>query len=141
MLLRTAKRVVLIALGTVLVGMVGALMGFLTLNVTLIVVFRSVLVIALLPVMTRALRIRDNSATDHVGRPDHQVLIAAGLAFFLNLAAWGGHALFGQLLIPVAVLAASLDFVVWMAVAIFGVRLGDRSRVRASLAPAPAPYA
>jgi hypothetical protein len=135
--LRTALRAVMIALATIFIGGLGVMMGIWSLSVTLTVVFRSLLVIALLPALTRSLRIRDRKAADEVGRPSQQVLIAAGIAFVLNVAAWGGHALFGQLLTPVGVLAILLDLVVWMAVATVGVRLGDRASAHASTAPIP----
>jgi len=137
MLLRTITRVVMITIGTVLIGMVGAMIGIWSLSVTLAVVLRSFLAIALLLVMTRTFRISDRRAADQADRPYQQVLITAALAYVLNLVSWGGHPLFGQLLISVTVLSALLDAVVWMAVAIVGVRLGDRARVHATVAPVP----
>lgn len=137
MVLRTAVRAVVIALATIVIGGLGVMMGIWSLSVTLTVVLRSLLVTALLPVVTRNLRIRDRMAADEVGRPSQQVLIAAGIAFVLNFAGWGGHVLFGELLIPVGVLAVLLDLVVWMAVATLGVRLGDRASVHAGTAPVP----
>ncbi|HYO20455.1 MAG TPA: hypothetical protein VES02_17520 [Dermatophilaceae bacterium] len=137
MLLRTGIRAVVIAIGTVFVGMLGAMIGIWSLDVTMTVVLRSFLAIALLLVMTRTYRISDRRADDQADRPYQQVLFAAGLAFVLSFAGWGGHPLFGQLLTSVSGLSALLDTVVWMAVAILGVRLGDRARVDATVAPVP----
>ena len=137
MVLRTAIRVVAIAVGSIFVGLVGAIVGILSVNVTLAVVLRSVLVIALVLAMTRAFRIRDRRAADLAGRPFQQVLIAAGLAYVVNISSWGGHTLFGQLMVPAGVSSALIDLVVWMAIAIVGVRLGDRVRVQAQAAPTP----
>lgn len=135
MLLRIFTRVVVITVGTVFIGMVGGMIGIWSLSATLAVVLRSFLSIALLLMMTRTFRISDRRAADQADRPYQQVLIAAGVAFVLNLASWGGQSLFGHLLIPVTVLSALLDAAVWMGVAIIGVRLGDRARVQAAVAP------
>jgi hypothetical protein len=135
--LRTAVRVALMAVATIFVGIVGAMVGIWSLSDTLAVLLRSFLVISLLLAMTRAFRVRDRSASDHAARPSQQVLAAAGLASVVNLVGWGGHSLFGQLLVPAGVFSALLDFVVWMAVAVVGVRLGDHARVQATVAAAP----
>lgn len=144
MVRRTAVRVLVIALGTLFVGFVGVLVGFAgswigiwSLSVTTVLVTRSILVIALLLALTRAFRIRDKGAADLAGRPSQLVLIAAGLAFVVNLAAWGGHALLGELLVPAGVMSALIDFVMWMAVAILGVLLGDRAQVHVKAGPVP----
>lgn len=142
MVLRTVWRVVVIAVGTIFVGLVGAMaiiynVHTLTKAINLAALIRTVLVLALVLAMTRAFRIRDSMAADHAGRPYQQVLVAAGLAYAVNISSWGGHTLFGQLLVPAGVFSALLDFVVWMAVAIVGVRLGDRARVQATAAPIP----
>jgi hypothetical protein len=137
MVRRTAVRVTVIAVGTSFVGIVGAMVGIWSLSATVAVLMRSFLVIALLLAMTRAFRVRDRRAADHAGRPSRQVLAAAGLAAVVNLAGWGGHSLFGQLLVSAGVLSAALDLVVWMAVAVVGVRLGDLARVQSTAAPIP----
>jgi len=137
MLLRSAVRVAAMAVGTTFVGVIGVLLGISGANVTTAVVMRTVLVVALVLAMTRAFRIRDRSAADHAARPLSQVLIAAGLAYLVNPFSWGGHTLFGQLLVSAGVFSAVIDFVVWMAVAISGVLLGQRARVKATATPTP----
>jgi hypothetical protein len=144
MVRRTAVRVLVIALGTLFVGFIGILVGFIgswigawSISITVVVVVRSALVMALLLALTRAFRIRDRGAADPAGRPSQLVLIAAGLAFAVNLAAWGGHVLLGELLVPAGVLSALIDFVMWMAVAILGVLLGDRARGHVKAGPVP----
>ena len=137
-------RVLVVALGTVFVGFIGVPVGFAgswigawSLSIAVVLVTRSVLVIALLLALTRAFRVRDKGAADPAGRPSQLVLIAAGLAFAVNLASWGGHVLLGELLVPAGVLSALIDFVMWMAVAILGVFLGDRARVHVKVGPVP----
>lgn len=78
--------------------------------------------------LTRVFRIRDKGAADPAGRPSQFVLIAAGLAFAVNVASWGGHVPLGELLVTAGVVSALIDFVMWMAVATLGVLLGDRAR-------------
>jgi uncharacterized membrane protein len=134
------------AVGTVFVGVAGAVAGLGSFNSTpgdshglviAIVVLRSVLVIALVTVMTWAFRVRDRRTVDHARRPSRQVLIVAGFAYVVNISSWGGHTLFGQLIVPAGVFSVLFDFVVWMAVAVAGVRLGDRARVTAKAAAVP----
>ena len=57
----------------------------------------------------------------------------------MNISSWDGHMLFGQLLVPAGVFSAVFDFVVWMGVAVVGVRLAGRAKVEAT--PAAIPYA
>jgi hypothetical protein len=137
MVLRSAARVVVIAVGSFIVGLIGVMVGISWVNVTLAIGLRTVLVLAVVLVMTRAFRISDRRADDHGVRPRQQVLIAAGLAYVVNISTWGGHTLFGQLLVPVGVFSAALDVVVWMAVAVAGVHLADRARVESTAAPIP----
>jgi hypothetical protein len=80
---------------------------------------------------------RDRRAADHASRPYQQVLIAAGLAYIVNISSWGGRTLLGQLWVPAGLPSAVVDFALWMAVAVVGVRLGDRARVQAKAAPIP----
>ena len=142
-MLRTTVRVVLIVVLTIFVGITATLMGFyssddLSVRFTNAVVMRSLFVMALLLVITRAFRIRDRQAADHAGRPYQMLLVAAGLPYVVSLAAWSGQALYGQLLLPEhGVASASIDFATWMAVAVAGVLLGDRARVKATVAPVP----
>jgi hypothetical protein len=146
MALRTALRVVAIAVGTLCVGIAGVLMGLggfagspgdVDGMVATMVLMRTVLALALLLVLTWAFRVRDRKAADHAGRPYQQVLVAAGLAYVVNVSSWNGHMLFGQLLVPVGVLSAAFDFVVWMGVAMVGVRLAERAKVQARAAAIP----
>lgn len=146
MVLRTVLRVVLIAVGTLFVGLAGILITFGTSasssgDVNSMVVSacltRSVLVAALLMAMTWTYRIRDRKAVDKASRPYKQVLLAAGIAYFVNFSSWYGHMLFGQLLVPAGLPSLLFDFVVWMAVAVVGVRLGDRAKVQAKVAAIP----
>lgn len=137
MVLRTALRVVVIAVATFVIGTIGALVGISKLDVTLGVVLRSVLVIALVLALTWAFRRSDMTADDHASRTHQQVLIAAGLAYVVDISSWGGHALFGQLLVPAGAFSALIDFLVWMAVAIGGVLLADHARVQSTAAPIP----
>lgn len=137
MILRTVVRVVAMTVGTAFVGLLGVVMGISSLSVTMAVVLRTFLVVALLLAMTRAFRIRDRSATDHPARLSSQVSIAAGLAYALNPFSWGGHTLFGQLLVSAGLFSTLIDAVAWMAVAFSGVLLADRARVPASIAPVP----
>jgi hypothetical protein len=137
MVQRTALRVVLIAVGTFLVGIAGALVGIWRLDLTIGVVLRTVLAIALLLAMTSAFRVSDRRAADSERRPGQQVLVAAGLAYALNLSSWGGRTLIGQMFFPAGVASALVDFLVWMVVAVVGVRLGDRARIRPTSVPMP----
>jgi hypothetical protein len=137
MVLRSAVRVVVIAVGTMFVGLVGAMTGISRLNVAMAVMMRTVLVMALVLALTRAFRVSDRRAVDHEGRLYPQVLMAGGLAYVVNISSWGGHTLFGQLLVPAGVFSALIDFVFWMVVAIAGVFLGERARVQANAAPIP----
>jgi len=137
MVLLTAIRVAAIAVGTTFVGLLGVVMGVTSLNVTMAVVLRTALVIALLLALTRAFRIRDRTTTVAVVRPPQLVLVAAGLGYLVNPFSWGGHTLFGQLLVSAGVFSALIDWVVWMAVAAAGVLLGERSRVKAAAATVP----
>jgi uncharacterized membrane protein len=148
MVLRTALRVVVIAVGTLFVGIAGVLMGFEGFSggaadvdglIAFAVLMRTVLVMALLMLLTWLFRLRDRKSTDHAGRTSRQVLIAAGLAYFVNFSSWDGHMLFGQLLVPAGVLSAVFDFVVWMGIAVVGVRLAERAKVQAT--PMAIPYA
>ena len=138
MVLRTVIRVVLIFVGTLFVGILGTGVGIVWPNITLATVLRSVFVIALVLAMTLNFRIRDKKAVDHAGRPDRQVLTAAGLACAANILAWGGQSLFGHLMAPAGVFCATIDFGVWMAVSVVRVRLGDRVRGQATVATTPA---
>ena len=143
MMLRTAVQVALIGIATTIVGIAGTVIGFYSTDdlsgiFTHAVVMRSVVVIVILLVMTRAFRISDRGAADHTGRPYQLVLVAAALSYALNLAVWSGQVLFGQLLVPEQhFFSAVLDTATWMAVALAGVLLGDRARVQATTAPAP----
>jgi len=125
------------AVGTTFVGVLGVLMGTSSGHITTAVAMRSVLAVMLVLAMTRAFRISDRSAADHALRPYPQVLIAAGLAYLADPFSWGGHTLFGQLLLSAGGIAALIDFVAWMAVALGGVLLGERVRVRPVSAPIP----
>lgn len=80
---------------------------------------------------------RDRGAADPAGRLSSFVLIAAGLAFAVNLPSWGGHVLVADLLVPSGVVSALIDFVMWMVVAILGVLLADRARVHDKVGPVP----
>jgi uncharacterized membrane-anchored protein len=146
MVLRTAVRVVVIAVSTLFVGIAGILMGLEGFTggaadvdglVALVVLMRTVLVLALLMLLTWVFRLRDRKSADHASRPSRQVLIAAGLAYFVNVSSWDGHLLFGQLLVPVGVSSAVFDLVVWMGVAVVGVRLAARAKVQATSAAIP----
>jgi hypothetical protein len=144
MMRRTAMRVLVIALGTLFAGFMGVLVGFIgswigawSISIAVVVVVRSAFVMVLLIALTRAFRIRDRGAADPAARPSKFLLIAAVLAFAVNLASWGGHVLFGELLVPAGVVSALIDFVMWMAVAILGVLLGDRARVHVKVGPVP----
>lgn len=146
MLLRTALRVVAIAVGTLCVGIAGVLMGLEGLAgstgdvdgmVVTMVLLRTVLALALLLVLTWAFRVRDRKSADTAGRPYQQVLVAAGLAYVVNFSSWDGHMLFGQLLVPAGVFSAAFDLVVWMGVALIGVRLAERVKVPARDAAIP----
>lgn len=148
MVLRNAVRVVIIGVGTLFMYLVGVLAGLLGTSIApgdvdarvlSIVVMRSFLALALLFALVLFYRVRDRKAADHADRPEKQLLIAAGLAYVVNFASWGGHSLFGQLLVPVGVFSTLFDLVVWMLVAFAGARVG--ARVRAQAATAPMPYA
>jgi uncharacterized membrane-anchored protein len=146
MVLRTALRVVAMAVGTLFVGLAGILMGLGGFKgsptdvdglVATLVLMRSVLALALLLVLTWVFRVRDRKSADHAGRPSQQVLVAAGLAYFVNFASWDGHMLFGQLLVPAGVFSTVFDFVVWMGVAVVGVHLAERAKVQAKAVAVP----
>lgn len=144
--LRTVLRTALIAVGTLFVGLAGVLMTFGTAEsssgdvdsmVVSACVTRSVLVVALLMAMTWTYRIRDRKAADRASRSSRQLLLATGIAYFVNFSSWDGHMLFGQLLVPAGLPSLLFDFVVWMAVAVAGVRLGDRAKVQPKVAAMP----
>jgi hypothetical protein len=142
MVLRIALRVLAIAFGTLFVGLLGAEAGILNSDtveaaISVGIVTRSALAIVVLLALTRGYRIRDRRAADHAGRPHQQVLIAAGIAYAVNLLSWGGTTLFSQYWMTAGLGTILLDFIVWMAVAIAGVRLGERARVQAAAAPVP----
>jgi uncharacterized membrane-anchored protein len=146
MVLRTALRVVVIAVSTLFVGLAGILMGLEGFTggaadvdglVALAVLMRTVLVMALLMLLTWLFRLRDRKSADHAGRPSQQVLIAAGLAYFVNVSSWSGNMLFGQLLVPAGVFSAVFDLVVWLGVAVVGVRLAERAKVQVTAAAIP----
>jgi len=146
MVLRTALRAVVIAVGTLFVGVAGVLMGIggfagrpgdVDGMVATVVLIRTVLALAVLLLLTWVFRVRDRKSADHAGRPFQQVLVAAGLAYVLNFSSWDGHMLFGQLLVPVGLFSAVFDFVVWMGVALVGVRLAERASVQAKTAAIP----
>lgn len=139
MVLRTALRVMVTAVGTFLVGIAGALVGIWRIDLTMGFVLRTVLALALLFAMAWTFRMRDRGATDRGSRSSAQVLVAAALAYTLNPSSWGGHVLVGQMIFPAGVLSSLVDFALWMAVALLGVRLGDRSPVK--MATLPTPYA
>jgi hypothetical protein len=101
------------------------------------VVLRSVLALALVLALSQTFRIRDRRAPSQPGRSPQQVLVVAGLAYAVDLSSWTGRTLFGQMLVPVGVGSALIDFVVWMMVAAVGVRLAERASVHASTAPIP----
>jgi hypothetical protein len=146
MVLRTALRVVVIAVGTLFVGVAGVLMGIggfagrsgdVDGMVATVVLMRTVLVLAVLLLMTWIFRLRDRKSADHASRPYPQVLVAAGLAYVLNFSSWDGHMLLGQLLVPAGLFSAVFDLVVWMGVAVVGVRLAERANVQARAAAIP----
>jgi hypothetical protein len=146
MVLRTVFRMVAIGIGTLFLGLAGVVMGIGGFTggagdvdglLVTVVVTRSVLVLALVVVMTWLFRVQDRKAANHATRPYQQVLLAAGLAYVVNISSWAGQTLFGQLLVPAGVSSAVFDFVVWMAVAVVGVRLGERARVQAKAAAIP----
>jgi hypothetical protein len=105
--------------------------------VATVVLMRTVLALALLIGLTWVFRVRDRKSADPAGRPYQQVLVAAGLAYVVNFSSWDGHMLFGQLLVPVGVFSAVFDLVVWMGVAVVGVRLAERAKVPATAAAIP----
>ena len=85
--------------------------------------------------ISRAFRVIDRRAVTPAGRPHKQVLLVAGLAYFADPFSWGGHTLFGQLLVPSGLASAAIDLVVWMSVAFAGVFLGERLPVQPSTVP------
>jgi hypothetical protein len=148
MVLRNALRVVVIGVGTLFMYLAGVLAGLvgtdiapgdIDAKVLAMVVMRSFSSLAVLFALAWFFRVRDRKAANQRERPEKHLLIAAGLAYVVNFASWGGHSLFGQLLVPVGAFSAVFDFVVWMLVAFAGVRLG--ARVQAQAAVAPVPYA
>jgi hypothetical protein len=146
MFLRCAVRVVVIGAGTLFMYFAGILValagnniapGDVDARVLSMVVMRSFLVLTLLFVLAWFFRVRDRKAGGPSERPEKQLLIAAGIAYLVNFASWGGHSLFGQLLVPAGVFSMLFDFVVWMLVVFGGVRLAERARVQAATAPIP----
>jgi hypothetical protein len=102
-----------------------------------VALMRTVLVLAVLLLMTWNFRVRDRRSADHAGRSYLQVLVAAGLAYVLNFSSWDGHMLLGQLLVPAGLFSAVFDLAVWMGVAVVGVRLAERAKVQARAAAIP----